>query len=69
MVTYEDLMGLEFRLLPATDLYVKSGSFWKDMSGAGGAYLRPGLYRPWSRGGDCPRPGKYGLRSRGGAAR
>lgn len=31
--TYEDLMNLEFRLLPATDLYVKSGSFWKDMSG------------------------------------
>ena len=31
--TYEDLMGLEFKLLPATDLYVKSGSFWKDMSG------------------------------------
>ncbi len=31
--TYEDLMGLEFRLLPATDLYVKTGSFWKDMSG------------------------------------
>ncbi len=31
--TYEDLMNLEFRLLPATDLYEKSGSFWKDRSG------------------------------------
>ena len=31
--TYEDLMGLEFRLLPATELYVKTGSFWKDMGG------------------------------------
>ena len=30
--TYEDLMGMEFKLLPATDLYVKSGTFWKDRS-------------------------------------
>ena len=30
--TYEDLMNLEFRLMPVTDLYVKTGSFWKDKS-------------------------------------
>ena len=31
--TYEDLMNLEFRLLPVTDLYEKAGSIWKDRSG------------------------------------
>ena len=30
--TYEELLNLEFRLMPTTDLYVKSGSFWKDQS-------------------------------------
>ena len=30
--TYEDLMNLEFKLMPVTDLYEKSGSFWKDRS-------------------------------------
>ena len=28
--TYQDLMNLEFKLLPATDLYEKTGLFWKD---------------------------------------
>ncbi len=31
--TYADLMNLEFRVLPGTDLYQKSGTIWKDMSG------------------------------------
>ena len=31
--TYQDLMNMQLKLMPATDLYVKSGSFWKDMSG------------------------------------
>ena len=30
--TYQDLMNMQLKLMPATDLYVKSGSFWKDMS-------------------------------------
>jgi tyrosine-protein phosphatase YwqE len=31
--TYEDLMNLQFRVLAPTDLYEKTGTFWKDRSG------------------------------------
>ena len=31
--TYEDLMNMEFRVMPGTDLFEKSGTIWKDMSG------------------------------------
>ena len=31
--TYEDLLKMEFRVLPGTELYRKSGTIWKDMSG------------------------------------